>query len=71
MLNISEKLTNSQFINIIKLAGKVGFNMGIKTYIVGGYLRDIMLERKLTDIDIMVEDNVIEFSNNLAINCKP
>ena len=66
MLNISEKLTNSQFISIIKLAGKVGFDMGIKTYIVGGYLRDIILERELTDIDIMVEDNVIDFSNNLA-----
>jgi tRNA nucleotidyltransferase/poly(A) polymerase len=66
MLNISEKLTNSQFIKIIKLAGKVGFDMGIKTYIVGGYLRDIILERKLTDIDIMVEDKVIDFSNNLA-----
>ena len=66
MSNISEILINSEHINILKIAGQLGKDMDIKTFIVGGYLRDAILERNLKDIDIMVENNVFEFSRKLS-----
>ena len=49
MSNISEILTNSTHIDILKIAGELGKDMNIKTYIVGGYLRDAILGRKLKE----------------------
>ena len=70
MSNLSEILNNSKHIDILNIAGKVGKEMGIKTYVVGGYIRDAILNRELKDIDIMVEDNVFEFSSKLAKELK-
>ena len=66
MSNISEILNNSAHIDILKIAGELGKDMNIKTYIVGGYLRDAILGRKLKDIDIMVENEVFGFSKKLS-----
>ena len=70
MSNLSEILNNSKYIDILNVAGKVGKDMGIKTYVVGGYIRDAILNRELKDIDIMVENNVFEFSSKLAKELK-
>ena len=40
--------------------------MNIKTYIVGGYLRDVILGRILKDIDIMVEGDGVIFAKKLS-----
>ena len=66
MSNLSEILNNSTFIDILNIAGKVGKDMNIGTYVVGGYIRDAILNKELKDIDIMVEKNVFEFSETLA-----
>ena len=70
MSNLSEILNNSKFIDILNIAGRVGKDMGISTYIVGGYIRDAILNRELTDIDIMVEKDVFKFSEKLAKKLK-
>ena len=70
MSNLSEILNNSKYIDILNTAGQVGKEMGIKTYVVGGYIRDAILNRELKDIDIMVENNVFEFSSKLAKKLK-
>ena len=66
MSNISEILIKTEHINTLRIAGEVGDEMKIKTFIVGGYLRDSILGRELKDIDIMVEKNVFEFSKKLS-----
>jgi len=66
MSNISEILINSEHIETLKIAGQIGDDMNIRTFIVGGYLRDAILGKELKDIDIMVESNVFEFSRNLS-----
>ena len=66
MSNLAEILNNSTFIDILNIAGKVGKDMNIGTYVVGGYIRDAILNKELKDIDIMVEKNVFEFSKILA-----
>jgi len=66
MSNIIEILNNSKFADILKIAGEIGKNMQINTYVVGGYVRDAILSRELKDIDIMVENHVFDFSRKLA-----
>ena len=70
MSNIAEILNKSNFIDILNIAGAIGKNMNVSTYVVGGYIRDALLDRKLKDIDIMVEHNVFEFSEKLAEKLK-
>ena len=66
MSNISTILHNSKYINILKIAGEIGKDMNIQTFIVGGYVRDVILGRDLKDIDFMVEDKVFVFSEKLS-----
>ena len=66
MSNISEILLKSEHCKILKIAGEVGDTLDINTYLVGGYVRDIILGNKLKDIDIMVEDKVFEYSKKLS-----
>ena len=66
MSNIAEILNNSKFANILKIAGEIGKEMQINTYVVGGYVRDSILNRKLKDVDIMVDSHVFDFSAKLA-----
>ena len=51
---------------IFKLSGKISSKINIPSYVVGGYVRDALLNRPTNDIDIMVEGDVIKFSNELA-----
>ena len=66
MSNISEILLKSEHCKILKIAGEIGDALNINTYLVGGYVRDIILGNNLKDIDIMVEDRVFEYSKKLS-----
>ena len=58
--------SESEHTKILSLAGSLGDELNINTYIVGGYVRDLLLNRKTNDIDIMVEGDAIDFANSLA-----
>ena len=70
MSKISEILLNSEHYKILKIAGEVGDSLNLNTYLVGGYVRDIILGNHLKDIDIMVEDKVFEYSKKLSKKLK-
>ena len=70
MSKISEILLNSEHYGILKIAGEVGDSLNVNTYLVGGYVRDIILGNHLKDIDIMVEDKVFEYSKQLSKKLK-
>ena len=57
---------NPTHAEIFKLSGKLSSKIDIPAYIVGGYVRDALLNKKTNDIDIMVEGDAIKFSKNLA-----
>jgi len=59
---------NSPFFNACK---KIAFEQNIKAYAVGGWVRDIFLERPCKDIDIVVEGNGIEFAKKVAAAISP
>ena len=53
-------------IPIIKLISEEATIRGIKTYLVGGFVRDIILKRKSKDIDVMVVGNGINFAQGIS-----
>ena len=66
MTSIINILKNSNHSDIFKKAGEIGCSMDTPVYLVGGYIRDVILQRDRTDIDIMVEKDVFKFSKELA-----
>ncbi len=67
---LNDKL-NSEYIDILKQAGQLAEEMSCKVSLVGGFVRDILLEKKVKDwhsldIDFVVEGNGIQFAHKLA-----
>ena len=60
------KLTPNINISIIKLISDIAEKENVETYLVGGFVRDLILERKSKDIDVLVIGNGIDFANNIA-----
>jgi tRNA nucleotidyltransferase/poly(A) polymerase len=63
-MNLAHLLTEKIYSNI----GKVADAHGFKAFLIGGFVRDLLLNRlgELKDIDIVVEGSGIEFANFLA-----
>lgn len=55
-------LERSYFYNCSEIAEEMNFEI----YIVGGYIRDLILKRQLDDIDILVVGDGLEFAKKLA-----
>ena len=70
MSNITNLLdTSKSDLEIFKAASKVADQLNYKAYIVGGYVRDRLLNKpisKKNDIDITVNGNYLKFSQALA-----
>ncbi|MEW6094960.1 MAG: DHHA1 domain-containing protein [bacterium] len=52
--------------NILKLVGEVGDRLKVNVYVVGGFVRDLLLGKATFDIDIVVEGDGIEFAKKLT-----
>jgi tRNA nucleotidyltransferase (CCA-adding enzyme) len=59
----TEKL---QEVPIIKIVGEVADRMGLETYVVGGYVRDLYLGRENKDIDFVCVGSGIELAQEVA-----
>ena len=71
MSNITPLLTdNPLHTKILESAVKLGAKLGIPTFIVGGFVRDKLMNRPTTDIDIMVEGDGVGFAKELAKELK-
>ena len=66
MTNIKEILKNNKNIKILEKAGSLGDKLSISTYLVGGYVRDILLGRDTKDIDIMVNKDSLFYAKELS-----
>lgn len=51
---------------VLLLAGQTASRLGTKVYIVGGMVRDLLLDRISDDIDLVVEDKIESFLMELA-----
>ncbi len=56
----------NNLLNLILEIGKLADERGINAYIVGGFVRDLMLGRKNFDVDIVVEGDATDFAKFVA-----
>ena len=72
MSSISDLLKTSQrHYKILKAAGEIGEDKQIPTFVVGGFVRDMLISGNVKqDIDIMVEGDAIKFATELNDKCK-
>lgn len=63
---------HQKVIKALELAGEVADSEGVSAYVVGGFVRDLILGVENLDIDIVVEGYAIEFAKKFAskINAK-
>lgn len=62
-LNIKEKISHLKVIDTIS---KVAELVDVEVYAVGGFVRDIILNRERNDLDILVIGNGTDFAKNVA-----
>ena len=62
-MNFKEKINQYSFLNS---ASQTAPKMNLKVFIVGGFVRDLILERESHEIDFLVLGNGIEFANEYA-----
>jgi len=51
---------------IVRDLGRQADAQGLRAWVVGGYVRDVILKRSNKDLDVVVEGNAIEFARQVA-----
>ena len=65
-MNKTEDFLNNP---VFKLVGETAKELGVRAFVIGGYVRDCFLGRPNTDIDIVVEGSGIELAEAVAKKC--
>jgi len=52
---------------IFKTLAQVACETGTEAYVIGGFVRDLLLGREVTDLDVVTVGNGIEFAENVSI----
>jgi len=67
MTNIKDIIVEKEIaFPILKIAGELGEQHNLKIFVVGGFVRNLFLNRKSIEVDLMVEGDGIIFSRLLA-----
>ena len=61
-MNFSDKINN----NIFKIVAEAAEEIGVKAYVIGGYVRDLLLDRHSKDIDFVVLGSGIKLAEKVA-----
>jgi len=69
MINRLKKLS-PQFQRVLKNCSSLANSLGFDIYLVGGVVRDLVLEKAVFDLDIVVEGDAIIFAKKLADSVK-
>ncbi|WP_457680944.1 CBS domain-containing protein [Thermovibrio sp.] len=67
--NVEAKLRKAlpeNLFNLIKKIGEIADREGINAYLVGGFVRDLIIGRKNYDIDVVVEGDATEFAKKVG-----
>ncbi len=66
IINLMRERLSKRMINQLKTIGKIADELGYGAYVVGGFVRDLFLNRKNEDIDIVIEGDGIGFAQKYA-----
>jgi tRNA nucleotidyltransferase (CCA-adding enzyme) len=61
-----QKRLSPNILQLLREAGESAERRGFKVYLVGGVVRDLLLHRETTDLDLVVEGDGIEFAEDFA-----
>jgi len=61
-----EKQLPEELVDFMRLAGKIASNQEQSLYLVGGVVRDLLLEQTNLDLDLVVEGNAIALAQQLT-----
>lgn len=61
-----EERLSPALLDLVKEMGEVAEELGVKAYLVGGFVRDLFLSRKNMDLDVVVEGDGIAFAKALG-----
>ena len=67
--NLTHLLTSTlskEIIMLLQKVGEVADQLGYSAFVVGGFVRDLLLKKTNMDLDIVVEGNGITFARDLA-----
>ncbi|HHX50328.1 MAG TPA: CBS domain-containing protein, partial [Clostridia bacterium] len=64
---ILRKSLDAQLISIFQQIGNIAGHMGQKVFLVGGFVRDLLIGHPNHDIDLVVEGNALELAEILAV----
>jgi len=75
ILSVMNKRLSPPCMGFLRLAGELAEDMGVTAYVVGGFVRDLVMEMRGMkwpdiDIDLVVEGDAMAFAHNLAIRLK-
>ncbi|SHE33730.1 tRNA nucleotidyltransferase (CCA-adding enzyme) [Marinitoga hydrogenitolerans DSM 16785] len=71
--NILKKMVKfipPKYMNLLRLLGIYGSELNMPVYVVGGFVRDLLLERENFDIDIVVEGDGLKYAKYAAKNLR-
>ncbi|HUG33993.1 MAG TPA: hypothetical protein VMJ90_04430, partial [Anaerolineales bacterium] len=66
LANLLEKSLDSTLLNLIRRIADDASEFGFPMYLVGGFVRDLLLERKIKDLDLTLEGDAIELGRALV-----
>ncbi|MED1563778.1 hypothetical protein AJ85_18205 [Alkalihalobacillus alcalophilus ATCC 27647 = CGMCC 1.3604] len=67
--NVSEhlqQLLSSELYNLLRLIGEKADKEALNAYLIGGFVRDLLLKKDNKDIDIVIEGDAIAFCQKIA-----
>jgi CBS domain-containing protein len=67
--NEMNQLLPRSILTLLRTAGKLADQLGIKVYVVGGFVRDLLLSHDNDDVDLVVEGDGISFAEELNSRC--
>jgi tRNA nucleotidyltransferase (CCA-adding enzyme) len=68
MASLLRERLPARYVTLLKQFGQVGDMLGLNVYLVGGVVRDVLLNHQNLDVDIVVEDDGIKVAQEMARN---
>ena len=62
-------MIDEESLQLLQYIGTLAQQQGVKAYLVGGPVRDLMLKRPNTDLDITVEGNAMRLAESFTTQC--
>ncbi len=66
LLRLIKSQLPAHIVNLLAEFGQIGDRLGVGVYVVGGFVRDLLLRKENLDIDIVVEGDGIEFARQVG-----